>query len=421
MSSELAIHGGHSVRTRAWPRWPEFGAEEREALTRVLDSGNWGGFPSPNTEARAFSGEFSQYIGTQYAVPCANGTFSLSLALQAARIQPGAEVITTAYTFVGTAGGIIGAGAVPVFVDIDPDTYCIDCDQVEAAIGPRTEALMPVHLACSMADMDRLSDLAQRRGLLLVEDCAHSHGAQWRGRGAGSIGDLGSFSMQSSKLLTAGEGGAVTTNDEVLAQRVNSLVNCGRKEVGYDGFPEQMLGYNLRMTEWQAAALRCQLVRLPNQHRRRQRGVEQLETALAEITGLEPLFRDERITQRTAYQFIVRYQADAFSGVPRDHLIHALRAEGVPCSGQFYAPLNEDPLLAADTRTNPLTRAGIDFSGLSFPRARHAAYEESIWLPHELFLGDESDVGDIAEAFAKLSRNAARLREQPPAGAPSRR
>ena len=342
---------------------------------------------------------------------CANGTFSLMLALQAARLSPGAEVITTCYTFVATASAIVAAGGVPVFVDVEPGTYCIDPEQVEAAIGPRTEAILPVHLACSMADMDRLPEICARRGLLLVEDCAHAHGARWRGRGAGAIGDFGSFSMQSSKLLTAGEGGAVTTSDSIYAQRLQSLADCGRKEAGYDGFPEQMLGQNLRMTEWQAAVLRAQLERLPEQHARRAERVAQFEREVHGLPGLHPLERDERNTTRTVYQLVVRYDAEGFAGVSRDAMVRALQAEGVPCSGRFYVPLNEDPLFASDPFTNPLARAGIDYSSHSFPVARRAALEQTIWLPHQLFLGTEADVEDLVTALAKVQSGAASLRE----------
>lgn len=420
MTERLAIHGGERVRKRPWPAWPERGEPEREALARVLESRNWGGFPSPNTEARAFCEAFAAYVGAPWAVACTNGTQTLTLALQAARVSPGAEVITTAYTFVGTASAIATAGAVPVFVDVLPDSYCLDPDQVEAAVGPRTEAIMPVHLACSMADMDRLPAIAERHGLLLVEDCAHAHGASWRGRGAGSIGELGSFSMQSTKLLTAGEGGAVTTRDPVLEQRLQSLVNCGRKEPGYDDYPEQMMGWNARMTEWQAAILRCQLERLPGQHARRAERIARLEAGIGAVPGLTPLPRDERVSHRTAYMFILRYDAETFAGVPRDSVLVALQAEGVPCYGRFYVPLPDDPLFARDAHTNPAVRAGIDLDARAFPVASRAAYEESIWLPHELFLGSEADVDDLIAAFAKVQRGAEALRESPPAASLAR-
>jgi dTDP-4-amino-4,6-dideoxygalactose transaminase len=412
LAEKLAIQGGSPLRDRPWPQWPEFGDAERAALERVLESHNWGGHPSPNVEARELCREFAAYVGSSHAVATLNGTISLTLALQAARLSPGAEVITTAYSFVGTASAIVAAGCVPVFADVLPDTYCIDPDQVEAAIGARTEAIMPVHLACSMADLDRLGELAQHRGLLLVEDCAHAHGARWRDRGAGSIGDFGSFSMQSTKLMTAGEGGLITTSDGTYEQRLQSLVNCGRKEPGYDGFPERMLGTNARITEWQAAVLREQLRRLPEQHRRRASRIERFEKQIAAVPGLRPLARDERITGRTAYQFILRYDPDFFAGVARDEMLPALWAEGVPCYGRFYVPIPEDPLFAMDARTNPVARDGVDYSDRAFPVASRAAYQESIWLPHFLFLGGDEDVDELVAVFAKVQANAAALRER---------
>ena len=417
----LAIHGGAPVRRPPWPAWPEHGAAERAAVLRVLESGNWGGHPSPNTEARALATEFAAFVGTEHAVPCANGTFSIMLALQAARVPPGSEVITSAYTFVGTAGGIIAAGCVPVFADIDPDSYCVDPRAVEAALSPRTAAILPVHLACSLADMDALGALAARHSLLVVEDCAHAHGATWKGKGAGSLGNLGSFSFQSSKLLSSGEGGAVTTSDATYAQRLWSLVNCGRKEPGFDAFPEQMLGHNLRMTEFQAALARAQLERLPEQNARRARRVERFELEIARVPGLRPLARDARNTLRTSYQLVLRYDPSAFSGVPRDHVILALRAEGVPCSGRFYTPLVLDPLFAGDPYTNPLSRAGVSYAGQRFPVAERAASTESIWLPHELFLGGDAELDDLLEAFTRIHQHASELLARPPQGLVSRR
>ncbi len=419
-TNALAVHGGTKLRMRAWPTWPEHGEPERAALLRVLASGNWGGFPSPNTEARVFAAEFSRFTGAAFAVPCANGTFSLMLALQAARVPPGSEVITSAYTFVGTAGGIVAAGCVPVLADVDPETYCVDPSAVEAAITPRTAAIMPVHLACALADMDALGAIASRRSLLVVEDCAHAHGAKWCGRGAGALGDFGSFSMQSSKLLTAGEGGAVTTNDPTYAARLASLVNCGRKEPGADAFPEQMLGHNLRMTEWQAALLRAQLERLPEQNARRERNLARFERELSSVPGLRPLRRDPRVTARVAYQFVLRYDAGAFAGVPRDHVILALRAEGVPCSGRFYTPLAEDPLFAPDPLTNPAACSAVRYDPAAFPVAHRAAFDESIWLPHELFLGGDAEVDDLVAALARIQGGAAELRARPPQGTVSR-
>jgi L-glutamine:scyllo-inosose aminotransferase len=410
-ASKLAITGGTPVRTEPWPQWPERGEPEERALMRVLGSAQWGGFPSPGPEAAAFGQAFAAYLGDGHAVPCTNGTWSLMLALQAARVSRGAEVITTAYSFVGTAGGILAAGCTPVFADVSPDTYCIDPAAVEAAITPRTEAVMPVHLGCAMADMDRLTALCSARGLALIEDCAHAHGMQWRGRSAGTLGDAGSFSMQSSKLLTAGEGGAVTTRDAALAARLWSLVNCGRRETEAERGIEPQLGYNLRITELQAALLRAQLVRLPGQHARRERNVAKLAELIAGLPAFSMPPADARVTRRTYYQLILRYDAAALGGVPRDRVVDALEAEGIPCSGQFYVPISDDPLFAWDPCTNPLAHRGMSPpDAAAFPVAAHAAYEASLWLPHPLFLGSERDAQDIAAALAKIQAGADLLR-----------
>ena len=405
----LAVLGGAPVRGTPFGPWPEQGEAEEEALGRVLRSGSWGGYPSPNREATAFAREFAGYVGSRHAVLCTNGTAAIQLALQAARVAPGAEVILPAYTFVATAAAPAAAGMQPVLADVLPDSYCIDPDAIEASITERTEAIVVVHLACSMADMDRVTRIADLHGLLLVEDCAHAHGARWRDRGAGSIGDLGTFSMQSTKLLTAGEGGAVTTGDDVLQQRLHSLINCGRKEPGFDGFPERMLGHNQRITEWQAAILREQLKRLPEQHARRARGIARFMDAIAGVPGLRALPADPRVTRRTSYQWILRYEAEAFAGVHRDRVLEALRAEGIPCAGRFYVPLSEDPLFAEDAHTNPAARAGASWKGAQFPVAARAAHHEAIWLPHEIFLGSDGDVDDVAAAFVKVQAGAASL------------
>jgi dTDP-4-amino-4,6-dideoxygalactose transaminase len=215
--------------------------------------------------------------------------------------------------------------------------------------------------------------------------------------------------MQSSKLLTAGEGGCVTTSDERGEGRLQALVNCGRRETPRAREVEALFGHNLRMTEWQAAVLREQLRRLPEQQQRRQANVARFLDEIRSVPGLDPPRVDARVSAPTFYQLILRYRSEAFAGVPRDALILALRAEGVPCSGRFYVPLNEDPLFALDERTNPAARAR-DYAADVFPVTKRAAYDESIWLPHHLFLGDVREVRDLVAAFAKVQQHASALR-----------
>jgi dTDP-4-amino-4,6-dideoxygalactose transaminase len=175
------------------------------------------------------------------------------------------------------------------------------------------------------------------------------------------------------------------------------------------------------MTEWQAAILRAQLERLPEQNARRERNLARFERAIESVTGLRPLRRDPRVTARAAYQFVLRYDARAFAGVPRDHVILALRAEGVPCSGRFYTPLAEDPLFAPDPLTNPVACSAVRYDPNAFPVAHRAAFDESIWLPHELFLGGSEEVDDLVSAFARIQGHAHDLRARPPEGPVSRR
>src|ERR1019366_4430139 len=205
--SELAILGGSPVRNRPFPVWPQYLPADAQRLQQVLESRHWGGYPVPSRYCGEFASRFAELHGAKYGLCLANGTIALVAALQAAGIRFGDEVIVPAYTWDGTATAVLFAGGVPVFADVDPDTYCLDVASAERAITPRTRAIIPVHLAMRFTEMNALIALAKKHNLKIVEDCAHAHGGQFEGRGAGSIGDLGCFSFQESKLMTAGEGG----------------------------------------------------------------------------------------------------------------------------------------------------------------------------------------------------------------------
>jgi dTDP-4-amino-4,6-dideoxygalactose transaminase len=366
----------------------------------VIESGNWGGFPSPNVQASRFAEAFAACQGARFGICTSSGTTALEVALKAAGVRAGDEVIMPALTFVATAASALYMGAVPVFVDIDPATWCIDPAQAQAAVTERTRAIIAVHLGSRMADMDAIMDLARRRDLRVIEDCAHAHGNRWRDQGAGSIGDLGAFSFQQSKLMTAGEGGIVLTNDESLASMCHAYVDCGRLRPG-DAPPKAqgVFGWNYRMTEFQAAVLRVQLERLPEQVRRREERMAQLDRAVEGIDGLSPLADDERRTVKQGYGYYLRYDASRCGGVPRDRFVAALRHEGIPCHGAFYEPVYRDALFAWRDTNVP-----VDYSTVSCPVAERVAYEESVWLPHQLFLGEPSDVEDVAQALVKVAR-----------------
>ncbi len=409
----LALKGGTPVRRKPFPHWPEFGEEEKQVLNLVLQGRNWGGYPSPNTYAKLFNERFADYQGARYGIGASNGTVTIEVALKAGGLRPGDEVIIPAYTWIGTASAVLSAEGIPIFVDSDPENYCIDPEAFEAAITPRTKAVIPVHLGMEMADMDAILPIAHRHNLLVVEDCAHAHGAQWNGRGAGSLGHFGSFSMQTSKILTAGEGGMILTSSEQSAERCESLINCGRPSVS-DRYKYRTIGYNYRMTEFQTALLLSQLERLPEQADRRLKNARSLEAKLHGVEGIHPLAWDKRITRPAIYHYLLRYDPAGFSGIHRDVFLMALEAEGIPAEGPFYEPLYRAPLwhFRRDDWA-AYARSEVDYSHVHCPVAEKAAYEESIWLHHSMLLGGEQEVTDIVDALAKIKANTGELASVP--------
>lgn len=415
--SELALLGGHPVCPESpAAQWPVYDERERELLLAALDARGWGGFPEPAPLAGEFAQKFARAHDASFGICATNGSVTLEVAMMALGVEAGDEVIVPCYTWIATGISVVHLNAVPVFVDVDPDTYCIDPEAVKAAITPRTRGIIPVHLGSTIADMDALREIAKAHDLWIIEDCAHMHGAKWRGQGVGSMGDIGSFSFQSSKLMTSGEGGAVITSDDELDQRCHSIVNCGRKEAGYNRFDGWVLGINGRLSEFQAAILLAQLERLPELTKRRARAAQLLETQLSEL-GLEPLERDARITTRACYQLVMKYDKARFSGVPRDRFLAALAAEGVKCDGSFYVPIPHSPLANARTAQWPLLRERYGeglrspetLAKLRFPVAEKAALEEAVWMHYPYLLAEDDGLERIIEAFAKVARHATDL------------
>jgi dTDP-4-amino-4,6-dideoxygalactose transaminase len=410
--SELAILGGSPLRNRPFSVWPQYLPADAERLQQVLESRHWGGYPVPSHYCGEFAERFAKLHGAKYGLCLANGTIALVAALQAAGIRFGDEVIVPAYTWDGTATAVLFAGGVPVFADVDPDTYCLDAESARKAITPRTKALLPVHLAMRFANMDALSDLAREHGLKLIEDCAHAHGGQYRGRGAGSIGDMGCFSFQESKLMTSGEGGMVITSDLKYFEHLQSQVNCGRASKT-DQYQQRVLGANYRMTELQAALLIGQLDMLPDLAAKRSRAAAKLSDALDAIPGICPLPAQPSITHDTIYNYVFQYRPERHGVVARDLFVAALDAEGIPSDGRFYEPVYRSDLFYATPENCPQLKT--DYSGVKCPVSERAAYEEAVWLPQFLLIGDDRDVDDIAAAVAKVMRNFKDLESADPA------
>lgn len=395
MAEKLAIDGGNPVRTRSFPRWPVFDAREERLVLEVLHSGDWGVLSGE--KVHTFERQFADFQQARFGLCVTSGTAALEIALRALAVGPGDEVIVPAYTFVATATAVLAVGARPVFADIDPDTFNIDLARVEAAITPRTKALMPVHFAGQPVDMDTIMGLAARHSLRVIEDACQAWGAAWRGHRVGSIGDLGAFSFQASKNISAGEGGIVLTNDPDLYDVCWSLHNCGRTRDGAWYFHERV-GGNERMTEWQGAVLLAQLERLPEHTARRDANARTLSAALDGVEGLSPLPLTPGVTQHARHLFIIRYDPAAFGGRSRDDFLAAWRAEGITVCSQGYKTLVETPAIRRAIREQ------FGLADLPECPAARWAEERGVWIAQYALLGEQRDMDDIVSAAHKIQR-----------------
>lgn len=399
MTERLAVEGGVPVRREPFPRWPIWDDKEEKLLLEVLHSGDWGTLTG--TKVQAFERAFADYQQARHGVCVVNGTAALELALRAVGVGPGDEVITTPYTFIATVNATISVGAIPVFVDIEPETASIDVDQIEDAITLKTKAILPVHIAGQPANMDDILAIAQKHNLRVVEDACQAWGAEWRGQRVGALGDLGTFSFQASKNITAGEGGIIVTNDDQLADLCWSLHNVGRRKGGL-WYEHVRQGGNDRMTEWQGAILLAQLERADNLARQRHQNAVHLAEALHSIPGIEPLKVDPRVTGHAWHLFVFRYNREAFGGLSRQEFIAALEAEGIPCT-PGYVPLNESPALLEGLRSLQTVWPDIAVPR-ACPVAERLSKDEAVWLPQNVLLGGHQETNDIVEAIAKIKR-----------------
>ena len=407
--STLAILGGEPVRKESYPEWPVHDERDIEAVTRVVKSGRWGGYPYPGPETAALLQEFLAMQGGDYAIACVNGTVTMEVALRAAGLGWGDEVIVPAYTFQATAAAPMAAGCIPVIVDVDPNTFCMDPKAAEAAITDKTKAIIPVHLGAHMADMDAIMALADKHNLIVIEDCAHAHGAKWNGQGAGTIGHFGSFSLQSSKTLTSGEGGLLICKTAELAQKAAGIINCGRSHT-LGGGPESgenfLMGANYRMSELQSALARVGLERFPEQARQREEMAAYMDEALSEIPGVRVLPRDPRHTTRSFYRFIFAIDPEQF-GFNHELVCAALDQEGIGC-WTGYESMNHYELFQPQLSKLPVPMAfpeRFNFGQMALPVAEQACQQEAVWFDEAIFRAGKQGVDDAVAALRKIYDN----------------
>lgn len=408
MSEKLAVNGGIPVKTNPFPDWPQYDDNEKKALQEVLESRVW--WRTPGTQTVGFEQKFADYQQAAYGIACTNGTAALEIAIAALGIGLGDEVIIPDFTFVATASAVLFTGAMPICVDVDPKTFCIDPDKVEEAITPRTKAIIAVHIAGHPADLDRLKEICQIHNLFLVEDASHAHGSEWKGRKVGAIGNVGTFSFQASKLMTAGEGGIVVTNNEDLAVRIRSIHDCGRMP-GKWFYAHYVYGSNYRLSEWQGAILSQQLNRLDEQAAIRTRNAAYLDKAMLEIEGIRPQLQDVRVTRHGHYCYIFHYDKKAFSGVSTEKFIQAFNAEGIPTQASY------PPVRKLDVFQNNEFRKRLDpdhaceefpFLQTEFPVTDDVA-ENTVWMVHRTLLGSADDTAEIVAVIKKIQNHSREL------------
>jgi len=412
---KLAINGGEPVAkdlVNLVPRWPVFDEDDVRAVVEAIRGGRWCRLYQ-GSYAERFEAEFARYHDAKYGIAVANGTVSLELALKTIGVglNLGDEVIVPAYTFIATASAVTEVGAIPIFADVDPQTGNIDPRSVEKLINERTRAIIAVHFGGYPADMDELTRIAKRHGVYLIEDAAHAHGSEWRGRKVGAIGDMGSFSFQESKSLTAGEGGIVLTNSDELADRARLIHNIGRV-IGQPGYIHYILSSNYRLSEIQAALLLSRLRKLPSEVKVKHENGKILADMIKRTGVVEPTRPDDRVTTRGYYYFVMLYRQEELNGIPKEVFIEALRAEGVPVGVSYGPPLYRQPAFKRENLAKSVPRYILErmpnYEELNLPGAEEFARRELV-LPHHLLLAPREALELVVAAIEKIKEHADEL------------
>lgn len=408
-----AILGGPKAHTGLWPVWPEWKSPEYdEGVLNVLRSRVW----SRSKVTAEFEKKWAEMIGTKRALSVVNGTNALIAAIAQFDIGPGDEVIVTPYTFIATIQAIVMNGAIPVFADVERDTFQIDPVQIEKKITSRTKAILPVHILGIPADMTKIMQIAKKHNLIVIEDACQAHLAEINHKRVGSIGDAGCFSFQTSKNMPIGEGGAIVSDNDEFMDRCFSYQNLGLPLVaqpGTVGSGAFMVGTKIRFTEYQAAIGLIQMQKLEAQTEVRWENGQYLSNKAKEIPGILPCRLYPDTTKAVFHLLPLRYHKEEFKNMPRSLFIQALKAEGIPCSGG-YSLLHTQPFIKSAFESK-LYRKAYDSKDLNYneflernqcPNNDIICNEEAVWISQSLLLSDRKALDDIVVAIDKIHKNA---------------
>ena len=395
---KLALFGGKPVRTKPFPTWPRISKDIKENLFNTLENDGWG---VGSDAVKNFEEKYAIYHDAKFAISTSSGTTALWVSLKAAGVKAGDEVILPPYTFIATGSSILMANAIPVFVDVDPDTFNMDPAKIEAAITDKTKVIMPVHIAGNPADMDAILAIAKKHNLKVIEDAAQAHGAEWDGKKVGALGNAGIFSFQTSKNMSAGEGGIIISNDNNLMSACFSYANCGRVRGG-EWYEHNYLGGNFRLNSMAASMLSTQLETLENDMDLRDKNRKILDDAISKIDGLTITKMYPKTTRSANHLYLLRYDKDKFNGIPREKFFKAMQTEGVYTYGG-YVPLNREKLFTLVDRKEYPWLEGINYKDMNFPVTEKLCTGEAVWLKQNHLLGTKEDTDDIIMAFKKVT------------------
>ncbi len=423
-SGSLALLGGTPVRgkDKRWQPWPQWDSEKFDPkMNEVMANRVW----SRSRKVTEFEQKWAEMNGSKHCLSTVNGTNALSAAWMQSNIGPGDEVICSPYTFSASIFGVLYKGAMPVWADIDPETFQVDTKKIREKITPRTKGILPVHICGYPSDMPEIMRIAKEHDLFVVEDACQAHLAKIGGKRVGTFGNAGCFSFQASKNLPIGEGGGILTDDTEYYDRLYSYHNFGYASGSVSGqisaITALILANKIRMSEYQAVIGLCQMEKLEEQHKIRNENGAYLNEKLAAYPGVTPvkLHKGEGPTEASYYIYSMVYNQDKMEGVPRERFMEALKAEGIPIgSGYPNDPLYGQPMInevfKSDIYRKFYSAEELDFE--AYKERNHCpelikTFDSALWIWHGgLMLGTRSDMEDIVNAIDKIHNNIAKLK-----------
>ena len=411
-----ALLGGEKTFSGSFPRWPIIDATEENALRGVLESRQGWGRRMRNNEADKFETRYAELLGVKHCLTVNSGTSALFTMLGALNIGPGDEVILPVYTFIATYNVVAMHHALPIIVDIDPESFQVDPSKMEAAITPNTKALLPVHIGGSPFDVDAVLAIGEKHDLPVIEDACQAPLASWKGQKVGNFGLGAAFSFQESKNLTCGQGGGITTNDDRFMNACVGFHHQGSVQEESPFAQGAARGGNFRMTAFQASILNAQMTRLEQQAKTRSENAAYLGELFSQIPGIAPAKLYPGTTNSAYHLYMFRFDSNHFAGMSKARFIEALRAEGVSCH-PGYGEMDKSPLVASLAKNRHYLQVYGEkamsewLERIQCPVNEKVSRDVAVWFTQTTLLGTRTDLEQIADAIRKIQKYAKEIRD----------